>query len=81
MGQEEWEMVADNHSLEFPGMNREAFSVSQKFHALYNMQVPTGDPTCPPHVRHAPIAKIEKQHNHLENDAPLSTFFVLSLST
>ena len=50
MGPEEWEFVADSHSLEFPAMNREASSLRRKFQALYNLQVPTGDPTCPPHV-------------------------------
>jgi hypothetical protein len=53
MGPEEWERVADSHSLEFPAMtNREASSfLRRKFQALYNVQVPTGDPTCPPHIQ------------------------------
>jgi hypothetical protein len=51
MGPEEWEAVADSHSLEFP--NREAQSLRRKFQALYNVRLPTGDPLCPPHVRRA----------------------------
>ena len=53
MGPEEWERVADSHSLEFPAMNREASSLRRKFQALYNVSVPTGDPSCPPHIRKA----------------------------
>jgi hypothetical protein len=67
MGPEEWEMVADNHSLGFPGMNREATSLRRKFQALYNMQVPTGDPTCPPHVRRA-----KRLRNKIEERADAS---------
>ena len=53
IGPEEWEMVADTHSLDFPAHNREASSLRRKFQSLYNQNVPTGDPTCPPHVRRA----------------------------
>ena len=51
MGPEEWEAVADSHSFEFP--NREAQSLRRKFQALYNVRIPTGDPTMPAHVRRA----------------------------
>jgi hypothetical protein len=53
IGPEEWEMVADTHSLDFPAHNREASSLRRKFQSLYNQNVPTGDPSCPPHVRRA----------------------------
>jgi hypothetical protein len=53
MGPDEWEMVADSHSSEFPEMNREANSLRRKFQSLYNQKIPTGDPHCPPHVRKA----------------------------
>ena len=53
MGPEEWESVADMHGLEFPSTNREAQSLRRKFQALYNVRIPTGDPTMPAHVRRA----------------------------
>ncbi len=59
IGPEEWELVADTHSLDFPAHNREASSLRRKFQSLYNQQVPTGDPTCPPHVRQAKRLKFQ----------------------
>jgi hypothetical protein len=53
LGPDEWEQVADTHLTFYPDCSRDSQSLRRKFQSLYNLQVPTGDPNCPPHVRKA----------------------------
>jgi hypothetical protein len=45
--------VADEHAELYPTYNRGVDSLRRKFKEMCGAQVPTGDPTCPPHIREA----------------------------
>jgi hypothetical protein len=49
----EWEEVAALHAELYPILNRCSANLKRKFKDMYNSTVPTGDPTCPPHIRSA----------------------------
>jgi hypothetical protein len=53
LGSDEWNQVADEHSELYPTLNRTVDSLRRKFKEMCGAQVPTGDPTCPPHIREA----------------------------
>ena len=53
LGSDEWNQVADEHSELYPTLNRGVDSLRRKFKEMCGAQVPTGDPTCPPHIREA----------------------------
>jgi hypothetical protein len=48
---EDWEEVARLHNLNFPTNGRDAAKLKRKFQQLYRVEMPTGDPMCPPEVR------------------------------
>ncbi len=50
---EDWEEVARLHNLNFPNNGRDTAKLKRKFQQLYRVEMPTGDPMCPPDVRMA----------------------------
>ncbi len=50
---EDWEEVARLHNLNFPTNGRDASKLKRKFQQLYRVEMPTGNPMCPPDVRMA----------------------------
>lgn len=65
LGPGKWEQVADTHVTLYQEAKRDVSSLRCNFQSLYNLQVPTGNPQCPPHVRHAKRAcvRIEERAN------------------
>ena len=55
IGPQEWEEVAELHSVSFPG--RDVVSLRRKFTTLHRKKIPTGDPNMPPAVRLAKQVK------------------------
>jgi hypothetical protein len=53
LGSDEWNQVANEHAELYPAYNRGVDSLRRKFREMCATQVPTGDPTCPPHIRQA----------------------------
>jgi hypothetical protein len=53
LGSDEWNQVADEHAELYPNYNRGVDSLRRKFKEMCGAKVPTGDPTCPPHIREA----------------------------
>ena len=53
IGQMEWEIIEQNHSLLYPEQKRTVESIKRKFRLLYNTRAPTGNPKIPPHIRKA----------------------------
>jgi len=49
----QWESVVDTHSARYPDKGRTVDSLKRKFKELHIKRIPTGDPHCPPAVRHA----------------------------
>ena len=50
IGQEDWKVVSQQHSLEWPHTDRCYNSVRKKFYSYASARMPTGDPNCPPNV-------------------------------
>ena len=55
IGPDEWQEALDKHSENYPG--RELDSICRKYATSHRKPVPTGDPTCPWHVREAKAIK------------------------
>lgn len=53
IGGVEWEAVSVRHNDAYPSQARDSQSLRRKFNGLVKVGTPTGDPTCPPHVRRA----------------------------
>jgi hypothetical protein len=53
IGPIDWDRVTQRHIAYYPGHGRTRETLKRKFATLYNHKKPTGDPTCPPHVRNA----------------------------
>ena len=53
IGPTEWELVAERHGQHYPEHNRCSVNLRRKFKEMYSVQVPTGDPHCPEHIRTA----------------------------
>jgi hypothetical protein len=51
----EWDTVVSIHNEEYPQHARTAESLHRKFQEVVQKTGPTGDPNCPPHVRHAKL--------------------------
>jgi hypothetical protein len=49
----EWEEVAELHAELYPTLNCCSANLKHKFKEMYNSMMPTGDPTCPPHIQHS----------------------------
>jgi hypothetical protein len=74
LGPMELEDVAELHAELCPTLNSCSANLKRKFKEMYNSTVPTGDPTCPPHIRHAKqiFILIQEQSNadNLEGELP-----------
>ena len=53
----QWDAVAAEHHAYYPDYNRTGDQLRTKFNALARLDIPTGDPTMPPHVRAAKRAR------------------------
>ena len=51
IGPDQWNEVVETHSLNYPG--RDVVSIRRKYSKLHRIQIPTGDPHCPPEVKQA----------------------------
>jgi hypothetical protein len=49
----QWDCVAEQHMLRYPHKGWSVDSLKRKFKELHLKRIPTGDPNCPPAVRHA----------------------------
>jgi hypothetical protein len=49
----QWESVVETHSARYPDKGRTVDSLKRKFKELHIKRIPTGDPHCPPAVRHS----------------------------
>jgi hypothetical protein len=49
----QWESVVETHSARYPDKGRTVDGLKRKFKELHIKRIPTGDPHCPPAVRHA----------------------------
>ncbi len=54
-----WERVAEVYLTWYPNLNWTADSLKRKFKELYNKNIPTGDPLCPPAVRRVKHLRVE----------------------
>ncbi len=45
---EDWEEVVRLHNLNFPTNSRDSAKLKRKFQQMYRVEMPTGDPLCPP---------------------------------
>ena len=62
IGPMEWEIVETKHNAIFEEKQRTKETLKRKFQNLYLTRIPTGDPTCPPHVCKAKlIYELKKQ--------------------
>jgi hypothetical protein len=74
IGPQEWEDVTEVHNNKFVNKNRDSQSLCRKFNEFVNSKKPTGDPTCPGHIRRAKrihvmiIDKSDSGGNVLNND-------------
>ena len=50
IGQEEWKIIAHEHSEQFPLAERCFTSLRKKFNSFANARIPTGQPHCPLHI-------------------------------
>jgi hypothetical protein len=70
----EWKEVAELHAELYPTLNRCSANLKRKFKDMYNSTVPTGDPTCPPHIRRAKeifyLIQERSDANNLEGELP-----------
>ena len=53
ISRDEWQLVWEDHQVHWMQTERTLESLRKKFQSLANMRPPTGDPSCPPHVRWA----------------------------
>ncbi len=53
IGNPEWERVWNSHQTLYEEKERTVESLKRKFSEVARMKIPTGDPTCPPHIRRA----------------------------
>ena len=51
IGPDQWNDVLETHSLNYPG--RDIVSICRKYGKLHRIQIPAGDPHCPPEVKQA----------------------------
>lgn len=50
IGPTEWDIVEAKHNALFEDKGRNKDTLKRKFQSLYLTRIPTGDPTCPPHI-------------------------------
>jgi hypothetical protein len=68
LGPMECEEVAELRVELYPILNCCSANLKPKFKDMYNSPVPTGDPTCPPHIRHAKeIFILIQERSHADN--------------
>ena len=53
IGNPDWERIWQEHSARYPTKEWTSESLKRKFQQLARTKIPTGDPNCPPYVRHA----------------------------
>ncbi len=76
IGNDQWELVAELHRMQFSKFSRTADSIKRKFSSLANQQPGTGDQSIPP------LVKLAKEIREVINvkagvsDADVSDFFV-----
>jgi hypothetical protein len=76
IGNNQWELVAQLHGVQFSHCSRTADSIKWKFSSLANQQPCTGDPSIPP------LVKLAKEIREVINvkagvlDANISDFFI-----
>jgi hypothetical protein len=74
LGPMEWEEVAELHAELYPTLNHCSTNLKCKFKEMYNSTVPTGDPTCPPHIQRAKqifiLIQDRSDANNLEGELP-----------
>jgi hypothetical protein len=51
IGQDKWELVAEEHNTKWPTKNRTVDQLRWQFAKLHKKKIPTGDPNCPPKVK------------------------------
>ena len=69
IGQEEWKIVAQEHSEQFPLAERCFTSLRKKFNSFANARMPTGQPHCPPHIIEA-----KRILEAIKDEADIETF-------
>jgi hypothetical protein len=57
IGQDEWELVTEEHNTKWPTKNRTVDQLRRQFAKLHKKKIPTGDPSCPPEVKAAKRCK------------------------
>jgi hypothetical protein len=76
IGNNQWELVAELHRMQFSKFSRTADSIKRKFSSLANQQPGTGDQSIPPLVK---LAKEIREVINIKagvSDADVSDFFV-----
>ena len=51
INRDKWQLVANEHALEYPECNRDVEGLQRKYNTLVKRSVPTGNPTIPSDVR------------------------------
>ena len=69
IGQEEWKIIAHEHSEQFPLADRCFTSLRKKFNTFANARMPTGQPHCPPHIIEA-----KRILEAIKDEADIETF-------